>query len=272
MPNNHALGASVQAITTLFLVAIVGVTAALLAFSQISNGKDPDPIGLFMIFIVSFVPLAPIVIQYSRFYLPEKTVSEDQLVRGVRSVSIGLVISLVFFFMLLFYSFFVITPAINLKPLAGLISVWWGSLQLPYLTIGPAYTLLLAGSGRVKILTPHPFSRETQALFTSSILLPELRRYALKFIAPTWVSAVLMVYGWYLIFGNTLAAFSFLLIPGLILVCRFLNLTAIPRERVRELEAYVVSVADAFPYRGRTVTIGLLIFTGSLVYFAVLNL
>ena len=101
-----------------------------------------NPIPIFIGYLLSFLWLALVVLDFSTYAHPEVRIEEKDLARRVTGVVIGFWVSL--FFSLALALFLAITGrSPKLVLISGLSAAWLGSLFLPHLLIGPPLTHFL---------------------------------------------------------------------------------------------------------------------------------
>jgi hypothetical protein len=247
-------------------ILAASVTSALGIFTGILAGLGSgNPIPIFIGYLLSFLWLALVFLDYSTYAHPKARIEEKDLARRVTGVVVGFWVSL--FFSLVLGLFLAITGSSpRLILLSGLSAVWLGSTFLPHLLIGPAYALLMSRESKPASLTSLSIGNRSSALFASCILLRDARRYVGKFVTTPWVSAVTLAYGWYLIFGSVLGFASLLVIPVLLVMSRFLNLPAISANGREAIRAYATRSANMLPFTTRGLLLSLMFFSALIAY------
>jgi hypothetical protein len=246
------------------------VTSTLGIFSGVLAGfGSGSPIPIFIGYLLSYLWLTLVFLDYSTYAHPKVRIEEKELARRVTGVVVGFWVSLFFSLALALFLGFA-EGGSKLIILSGLSSVWLGSTFLPHLLIGPSYSLLMTRESKPASLTSLSIGNLSSALFACCILLRDARRYAGKFVTTIWVSTVALAYGWYLIFGSVLGFLSLLVIPVLLLMSRFLNLSAIGVNGREEILAYVTRSANMLPFTTRRLVLSLILFSALIIATAFL--
>ncbi len=233
---------------------------------------SPDPFGTLLLYLVSFVWLPLPLLAYSNYYPAQHRIGEEELVRRIKAISTGIGFALVTSLFLSLVAAFSPGSRLNLRSLVGLNSVWFGSLLLPFLSVGPPHTILLSRARSPSLSTFNlAFGSEVQSLFASSLVVSGLGKYVFRFVATTWVSTVLLAYGWYLIFRSPVALLGLVTIPAPLLLSRSLVLPVLSPEGVLAVRGRVEQVAKSLPFKPISLVLGLSFFSAWLFYLALLQ-